>query len=378
MTIQFFQLKEGQVIPLDDNYPGNLDFQYKFIPARLQSIFPADANVRVLYDWSAVANTYNFGGAPAKPVFNNLDFESINAHPLIDVVLIPYAEDPWPASNSYFDELEAKLTKPYIILNSNLADIHGRSVYYPFWTNFYPREFNIRIPRLEEVENSNRTFKYSSLSRYPSYVKWVNLLYGLKYQTVTNGTGVCTFGILKNTAKKEKIDFDGYVKDVVSHWPEGQRIFEQIKDTFPINNENIPTQFIEDYTEVKNSAFLDTYVNIVVEGSDGNIITERTLKPILAGQMFVMAHPGTLELLRYLGFDTFDDIIEHDRYVEYDNLYMRLEAMHKLLDKMKIRDWEDIFYRTRERRVKNRNLLLSNKIDISVHADLLHRIKYNS
>ena len=72
--------------------------------------------------------------------------------------------------------------------------------------------------------------------------------------------------------------------------------------------------------------------------SDGDIskdklftFTEKTIKPFLAKQMpLFFALPGHVNLLRNLGFDMFDDIINHN----YDNELDSVKRLDMLLDEL--------------------------------------------
>jgi hypothetical protein len=108
-----------------------------------------------------------------------------------------------------------------------------------------------------------------------------------------------------------------------------------------------------------NAAYADSYVNIIVESVYEDIFfSEKTFKPMLANQFFVIiAGKGSIAALREMGFDTYDDIIDHDIYDnEPDDT--RIQAVHKLLRYMQYYDWKKIYTDTVERRKKNRQLLL--------------------
>jgi len=77
--------------------------------------------------------------------------------------------------------------------------------------------------------------------------------------------------------------------------------------------------------------FTEAYFNFVVETHfDNNTIflTEKTFKPILNLQPFIIiGNPGSLSLLRNLGYKTFADVIKED----YDTLYNHKDRMSQLL-----------------------------------------------
>lgn len=82
------------------------------------------------------------------------------------------------------------------------------------------------------------------------------------------------------------------------------------------NNHNT---FVPDHYE-------NSYINLVLETlydadqSGGAFITEKTFKPIRHGQPFVLfGSPGSLQLLRQLGYRTFDSVIDSGYDHEHDN-----------------------------------------------------------
>jgi|APSaa5957512493_1039668.scaffolds.fasta_scaffold23003_3 hypothetical protein len=89
-----------------------------------------------------------------------------------------------------------------------------------------------------------------------------------------------------------------------------------------------------------NPDFFDCLFNLVVETSSQTdsdswteiFITEKTFKAIAYRQIPVwFAVPGTVEEVRRLGFDTFDDIIDHS----YDNITSSEVRMSKIVSTMK-------------------------------------------
>ena len=71
---------------------------------------------------------------------------------------------------------------------------------------------------------------------------------------------------------------------------------------------------------------------------------------------------GTIAMLKELGIDTYDDIIDHSRY-DHSNDKVRIQEVHKLLHDMQHYNWEQIYKDTIDRREQNRQLILSQKFD---------------
>jgi hypothetical protein len=80
-----------------------------------------------------------------------------------------------------------------------------------------------------------------------------------------------------------------------------------------------------DHSMLVAEHFADSYCNIVLESqfdvdqSDGAFLTEKTFKPIKHGQLFFIAGgPGSVQLLRDLGYKTFDKVLDHSYDLELD------------------------------------------------------------
>ena len=81
----------------------------------------------------------------------------------------------------------------------------------------------------------------------------------------------------------------------------------------------------------------NSYVNLILETlydadqSDGAFITEKTFKPIRHGQPFVIfGTPGSIKLLKDLGYRTFDNIIDNSYDSELNNKQRFLKTVQTL------------------------------------------------
>lgn len=93
--------------------------------------------------------------------------------------------------------------------------------------------------------------------------------------------------------------------------------------------------------------FANAYCNIVMEthfdadSSGGAFLTEKTFKPIKHGQLFFVAGPaGSLQVLRDLGYRTFDSVLDntYDRVQDNTQRWIRLcdaieQSQHRLTDR---------------------------------------------
>ena len=119
--------------------------------------------------------------------------------------------------------------------------------------------------------------------------------------------------------------------------------------TFPNDKINIDLS-------INHPAYQETYINLVTETTvDCNtaMLSEKTFKPIVAGQLFVLiAGSGAIQFLRDIGIDTFDDIIDHS----YDNVIdvrERIKLAIAQVDHLMTLDLEQLYNQIKPRLLRN-------------------------
>jgi hypothetical protein len=139
------------------------------------------------------------------------------------------------------------------------------------------------------------------------------------------------------------------------------KIGQDFADKFFSTQNNFPEYDPKPESELCSSIedFTTSYLNIVTEArcDDIGYLTEKTYKPLRAGQLFlIQGPPGTIAYLRSQGFDTFDDLLDHDKYDNELDWKKRTDLMLSVLDKA-YSHIEDYFLSTIERRLKNKTRL---------------------
>lgn len=110
--------------------------------------------------------------------------------------------------------------------------------------------------------------------------------------------------------------------------------------------------------------YTKSYVNLVSETYvDYNFISEKSYKPILAGQIPIIHGPtGIVKMYCDLGFDMFYDIIDHNVYDNMSDWKDSAIAITEYLDYVDSLPFCDIFKKTADRRKKNLEYLHSEKL----------------
>lgn len=113
---------------------------------------------------------------------------------------------------------------------------------------------------------------------------------------------------------------------------------------------------------ITHPAFTDCYVNLVTETNvynDTPMLSEKTFKPILAGQLFILlASPGAVQFLRDIGIDTFDDIIDHS-YDDTTDIRSRIQQISDQVDRLDRLDLNTIYIDIKPRLRRNSEFLRS-------------------
>jgi len=107
---------------------------------------------------------------------------------------------------------------------------------------------------------------------------------------------------------------------------------------------------------IDDEPYIDAYVNIVLETTCNSMAhtTEKTWKPIAAGQLFLIyGNQHTIKLLRQQGVDTFDDYIDHDEYDSESDARRRCDLVIAAAERLAQQDISKIWHDTYQRRLIN-------------------------
>ena len=146
--------------------------------------------------------------------------------------------------------------------------------------------------------------------------------------------------------------------------------------------DRLPEKYPIDYS-VQDEAYHNSYINLVTETTVNTIdlyVSEKSWKPFRAGQMPIfLGNPTLVNFFRELGFDVFDDIIDHSYDFE-DDWHKRIDMIHEQLDTIVDYNWKKIFKDTEERRLANYNLFYSQELldKLTAQLDYDHWIGNNN
>jgi hypothetical protein len=280
--------------------------------------------------------------------------DEINNSNLVDGAVINFSDH---AKMLHFNT--DLLSKPYVTLNGD----YTKSNYHPFWlvtSHWWAQQDPVEFPT---------TRKY---------------LVGMLSQVFRPAR---VYALLQLSNRH-------YYHDIMTRWGSHLTLDHQqlTEEEFLRVNQLLPTLSSTESTVVPMTRFDmvgsiqhgidESYLNIVLETyADYNepFVSEKIFKPIRGGQLFlVQGGPGSINCLRKLGFDVYDDFIDHAYYDNEPDWRRRTDLMLEVLDRI-YPNIETIYQLTLARRIANAQHLRSPKLiqtvakllQITVHTPLV-------
>jgi hypothetical protein len=252
----------------------------------------------------------------------------------------------------------------FLVLSHNPRDhlLHPRMMYFPYWYHTSKKYF-------KKVETSVvKKYKLGCLNGNPRPHRIANYLLLLD-KTYADQICVSFF----NTLPVRDPDNTSWRADDVMLDELEINLWNQIKKKLPIrSNSNVSDQ------ELDIPALTDSYIHLVTETTvvPNIFITEKTWKPIASGMLFlIFGNCGTVDHLRELGVDVFDDIIDHKYYDNQSDWRIRLECIHTLVDYLVNQDLEKIYKATHYRRLENQRKFFNGDFDPRYNQEILLQIE---
>jgi hypothetical protein len=164
---------------------------------------------------------------------------------------------------------------------------------------------------------------------------------------------------IKNKSWFDSMLFTMRNMPMINNRNDDQILDQTMLDQWNQSRYNFPV-FPPEAEEISNLGFLshniDAYVNLVTETTmlPKVFVTEKIWRPIAAAQLFVViGGTGTVDHLRNIGVDVFDDIIDHGYYDHNPDWQQRIHSAQQVLESLLSQDLEKIYQQTYSRRLKN-------------------------
>ena len=271
---------------------------------------------------------------------------------LVIVEMASHATDVPTESSS--NELSKNFGIPVLFLSSNMEYFytnHDHVVFFPFWllaAQEFPKNnlvfgSELDIYRKHQIATSPRNLKHRKHRLY---------FYGKLLQTNFADK------VRKNFFKYDDFDFNHLEYSAGLSFDEWQH-FKTIYDNSPYFDAAEQQAVVDTNFDI----YLESYIHLVSETyTEYSFISEKTYKSFLAGQIpMILGCPGVMAMLKDLGFDIFDDVIDHKFYDSQTNFTQRVTNMLEVVQHTYTLKLDQIFAATVSRRQKNFDVIFNNK-----------------
>jgi len=247
-------------------------------------------------------------------------------------VLFYYSEgdNPNPEINNSLDRMCAthsvsKDSIRFVIANYKLKDTFP-FVYFPDDELYYRYLHVIENNYVKRHNIKQREKKFTCLIRADKI--WRKI-----YANFLNQLDVTKLGYFSYTGYKYETSHQGL--DNLELWKNYDDTLHQDLLSFemktPIYCDDLSVSDHNNHKLINHEYFTNAYFNFVVEthfDNDTIFLTEKTFKPILNLQPFIIVgNPGSLQLLKKLGYKTFEDVVRED----YDTMNNHRDRMSQIL-----------------------------------------------
>ena len=301
-------------------------------------------------------------------IFFLLDNDTKEQIKTFDIIFLDLSQNPFLQEK--VDHYKSLLVRPtqhmYVIVgDANFLDkttIDTNVTYY--YSEFFHTWYS-DIRRSYKASYSP-TIKFSSLNSVPR-IQRIIFVNELHRQQLTDDV-LLSFLYNMQQHHKDWVNDNHYFKQDAEKFKEEYEFFlNNIASKCPIKLEHDPeySKFVQDYT-TDSPAYSNTALNVITETTyDQQFFTEKTWKPIMANQLFLMVSaPGSIARLREFGFDTFDDLIDHS----YDKEACLATRIKMVVDEMKRLSPNifKIYANTETRRIYNQSHLKSLELESKI------------
>jgi len=271
----------------------------------------------------------------------------------VDLVIFPQISHPYYIDNEYLEKI--LISKPWLHITWNRSIQSENTLQLDFWPTALDDPIYTLGIELYEPNDRKRNYIFSSLNGRGKAHRIVNLY----HLFLDNLLSKCLYSMsddyktfpkkrdLENEVKYYSCYYDSHTLQEFSYFHPAKCPQE--------SNKMIPF-WIHD-------AYVNSYVNIATEHDfQTGFVSEKSIKPFLTEQLAIfIGGVNTVENLRRLGLDVFDDYIDHSYDTEPDPV-LRLKKIKELMCNLALLDWDKIYYETKQRRIYNRNFLLSGSL----------------
>jgi len=331
-------------------------------------------HIQKLADSAAnLSDLVNFTVPYITPTHNEI--ENLENNPILDklyaapMFIVDQSRDGFniDIAKNKFDSLG--FSDKAIYLTANFNNLSDRVIFFPY---FFFRS-NLRFRNNPRTLITNRTGTVSCLNRNSNSHR-LYLYYHLLQKSYINDIMLSMHGLTCPYSKENRsLDTNLVYQHLPADIKEKLKNINLTREAFPGDQAN---NFMEPGNPGNHNwdhpAFTDYYLNIITESGPGSaFFSEKTFKPLAAGQLFlIVSGANSINGLRYLGFETFDNEFNNHAYDNKDTYIQRVDQLLDLLDE-KYNQLEDIYLRNIKEIQHNQDYALSD----SFREDLLKPLR---
>ena len=282
-----------------------------------------------------------------------LETDVVNQRLKNGMLIVNMSADPFNRYEETVVNELAKFTDNFVVLSGDVTYFLRPTkhiCFFPFW--YLVQRYVYKTSAT--ATSQPRRYKVSSLNNNSRYHRVENFV-KLKEKPYFDQLLFTMNSPWNESLEKHSTPTEWWNNDIVTK-------FELLRTALPLQpKDRHPAHAIT------HPAYTNSYVNYVTETSTLNntiIVTEKTWKPIMSGQLGLwLSNPGAVDFLRSIGFDVFDDIMNNHLYDQETNLNRRIDMIHQVIDHLMTLDLAQIFHDTTARRQANLDRFYSNALE---------------
>ena len=279
------------------------------------------------------------------------------------LIVINFSSEQWNNFEDWVCEQLLQTDLNFLLLTYD-ADKHqkySRMFYYPYWYQNSKEFWAPRYPNCISV-NKNKNYYLGCFNGNARTHRIANFL-KLKKQPYWNK--ICVSFHSELSSRPDEFEL---LDNEITEW-------EQIQPTLSQKTK----QFASDkYVDVNSAQLVDSYLHLVTETTvlPSVYISEKTWKPVSTAVPFVVwGNPGTMNLLKRLGVDTYDDVIDHKYYDAEKDARLRLDKLHEVIDDLVSQGVDKIYNQLFDRSIDNQKKYFQGDFGQNYHNMIVDAIK---
>lgn len=276
----------------------------------------------------------------------------------VDHVIFDFSHNPWNFDNFVLPQLPV----PHTILANDHRFFYQSSpnvCWFPVFFYIWNQKNPLWYQTIDfELKTTVKNIDISCLNATPSLHRMI-FYHQIKNLVLTNKI-LFSFGRIQYAKKSPS-------------W----NLLQQEERQWIEKNHPIATEYESRYrydVGISHEAYQHTALNIVTETTMNiGFLSEKICKPLASDQFFlVLAKDCTIKFLSNVGFDTFNDVIDHRRYDGIKDMRDRIQAIAEYVNEIADKKCTDLYATYRDRLEKNRKWLFGQEFENIITHQIAH------